>query len=214
MASMAKYDQRTIDIFKDIKKISHKFPGRLTDALDCFSQNQFDCKMWLIDCLNQYPYHFKMKTKESIDIAVLGGWYGLMAKLLSDNFTIKPLRNVYSYDYDPYAGQVGRILFPNIEFVEQDIEYLNISDKSFSIVINTSCEHMEQRIIYDSIQSAPQNTLFVLQSNDYVEVPQHVNCVKDLDSFEEQYARHLNNIRAYEKDMGKYKRFMIMGVKK
>ena len=214
MASMKKYDQQIIDIYKNIKKISNKFPGRLIDVLDCFNQNQFDCKTWLIDCLNQYPYHFKMKTKDSIDIAILGGWYGLMAKIVSDHFSLKPIRNIYSYDFDPYAGQVGRMLFPNVEFVEKDIKDLNISEKSFSIVINTSCEHMEQHVVTDTILTSPENTLFVLQSNDYEEIPQHVNCVENLEVFVQQYDPHLNNIRSFEKDMGKYKRFMIIGTKK
>jgi len=208
-----KYSQQIINVFKDLKTIAKKFPGRLLDALDCFNQNQFDCKMWLVDCLNQYPYHFKMKTKDSIDIAILGGWYGLMAKLLSDNFTLKPIRNIYSYDFDPYAGQLGRILFPSIEFVEQDVKDLKIGEKSFSIVINTSCEHMEQQIIDNSISSAPENTLFVLQSNNYTEIQQHINCVEDLDTFVNQYTDSLTNIRYYKKDMGKYTRFMILGVK-
>ena len=60
MANMNKYNQQIIDIYKNIKKIANKFPGRLIDVLDCFNQNQFDCKTWLIDCLNQYPYHFKI----------------------------------------------------------------------------------------------------------------------------------------------------------
>ena len=211
---MQKYDQTIIDIYKNIKKIANKFPQRLVDTLDCFNQNQYDCKTWLVDCLNQYPHHFKMKTKDSIDIAIFGGWYGLMAKLISDNFTLKPIRNIYSYDYDPYAGRIGRLLFPNIEFVEKDVSDIDISQKSFSIVINTSCEHIQQRLIDKTIMDAPQNTLFVLQSNDYKEVTQHINCVNNLEEFLAQYQDVLTNTRLYEKDMGKYKRFMIMGVRK
>ena len=207
---MQKYDQTIIDIYKNIKKIANKFPQRLVDTLDCFNQNQYDCKTWLVDCLNQYPHHFKMKTKDSIDIAIFGGWYGLMAKLISDNFTLKPIRNIYSYDYDPYAGRIGRLLFPNIEFVEKDVSDIDISQKSFSIVINTSCEHIQQRLIDKTIMDAPQNTLFVLQSNDYKEVTQHINCVNNLEEFLAQYQDVLTNTRLYEKDMGKYKRFMIM----
>lgn len=214
MASMNKYDQSAIDIYKNIKKIANKFPQRLVDTLDCFNQNQFDCKTWLIDCLNQYPHHFKMRTKANIDIAILGGWYGLMAKLLSDNFTLKPIRNIYSYDYDPYAGRIGRMLFPNIEFVEQDVATLDISEKSFSIVVNTSCEHMEQAVIDSTIAKAPQHTLFVLQSNNYTEIPQHINCDDSLEKFAGRYHGVLDNVREYEKDMKKYTRFMIMGVKK
>ena len=214
MASTMKYNQQIIDIYKHFKFILNKHPGRVMDVLNCFNQNQYNCKTWLLDCLNQYPHHFKMKTKDSIDIAILGGWYGLMAKLVSDNFTLKPIRNIYSYDFDHYAIKFGRMFFPNINFVEEDVKDLKISDKSFSIVINTSCEHMEQHIIDQMIAGSPENTMFVLQSNDYTEIQQHVNCVPDLNTFVKQYDEQLKNTIAYEKDMGKYTRFMIIGVKK
>jgi len=208
------YDQTTINAYKDIKRIAKHFPGRLLDAFECFSQNQYDCKTWLIDCLNQYPYHFKNKTKDSIDIAVLGGWYGLMAKLLSTNFNLKPIDSIYSYDFDPIAKKIGKTLFPEITFIEKDIADLDLNDKHFSIVINTSCEHIEQNLLYKSMDTAPSKTLFVLQSNNYTEIQQHINCVSGLDQFTEQYDSRLENIRAFELEKEKYTRFMIMGVKK
>tara|TARA_Y100001937_G_scaffold127992_1_gene201966 strand:+ start:215 stop:847 length:633 start_codon:yes stop_codon:yes gene_type:complete len=208
------YDQKTIDAYKDIQRIAKQFPGRLLDAFSCFSQNQFDCKTWLIDCLNQYPYHFKNKTQDSIDIAILGGWYGLTAKLLSTNFTLKPINSIFSYDFDPIAKKIGKTLFPEITFIEKDITQLDLNEKHFSIVINTSCEHIEQELLYKSIDTAPEKTLFVLQSNNYKELQQHINCVENLEQFTKQYESRLENIRPFELQKEKYTRFMIMGVKK
>ena len=59
-----KFNQPIVDTFKDLKRVAKSYPGRLIDVLDCFNQNQYDSKTWLVDCLNQYPYHFKMKTNE------------------------------------------------------------------------------------------------------------------------------------------------------
>jgi len=208
------YNQQIIDNYRDIKWVAQKHPGRFLDVMECFSQNQYDCKTWLLDCLNQYPYHFKNKTQDSVDISILGGWYGLMAKLISDNLKLKPIRNIYSYDFDSIAIKIGRKFFPQVEFIEQDITELDIGNTSSSIIINTSCEHIDQEMLYKSVDSAPTNTLFVLQSNNFVQIQQHINCVKNLDEFQQQYEGRLDKVRAYEKDMGKYTRFMIIGVKK
>jgi hypothetical protein len=208
------YDQTTINAYKDIEWIAKTYPKRLLDAFSCFSQNQFDCKTWLVDCLNQYPYHFKYKTRDSIDIAILGGWYGLMAKLISTEFRLKPINNIYSYDFDTIATKIGKQIFPEITFIEKDVTEIDLGRKNFSIVINTSCEHIEQNLLYKSMDTAPAKTLFVLQSNNYTEIQQHINCVSDLDQFTEQYDSRLENIRAFELEKEKYTRFMIMGVKK
>ena len=55
-----------------------------------------------------------------------------------------------------------------------------IDEKSFSIIINTSCEHFEQHEIDGMIEKSPVNTLFVLQSTNYIEVDQHINCSASL----------------------------------
>ena len=85
---------------------------------------------------------------------------------------------------------------------------------SCEIVINTSCEHLEQQTIYDNIEKCPSGTLIVLQSNNYDKIQEHINTVKDLQEFVSQYQSHLINISMYEKDFLDYKRFMIIGIKR
>ena len=212
-STIMNYNQDIINIYKNLAVITKKYPERLIDVLQCFNQNQYKCKTWLVDKLNKYPYHFKMKTKDSIDIAVLGGWYGLTAKLLFDNFSIKPIRNIHSYDFDPFAKKFGQMLFPVINFHEKDIKDLQIGEKSFSIVVNTSCEHIEQKVIDQTIDKAPQETLFVLQSNNYVELDQHINCSASLKDFADKYDGKLKNLQMHELDMDQYTRFMLIGTK-
>ena len=183
MGSIMNYNQDTIDIFTNLKVITEKHPGRLLDVLNCFNKNQYKCKKWLVDCLNNYEYHFKNKTKDSIDIAVLGGWYGLTAKLLKNYFAVKQIRNIYSYDFDPYTKKLGRMFFNDIEFVEMDIKDLEIAEKSFSIIINTSCEHMDN----NWFETAGSDQLIVMQTNNKEEFDGHVNVCYTIEEMQEKY---------------------------
>ena len=50
-------------------------------------------------------------------------------------------------------------------------------------------------------------------NNNYKEVNEHINCVDSLEDFANQYVSKLKNMKIYEKDFIKYKRFMIIGTK-
>jgi hypothetical protein len=77
-------------------------------------------------------------------------------------------------------------------------------------IINTSCEHIiDFKSWYNKI---PTGTLLILQSNNFFEIEDHVNCYKNVQEFvtdcpmsELQFADEL--------DCGEYKRFMIIGQK-
>ena len=57
-----------------------------------------------------------------------------------------------------------------------------------------------------------QHTL-VVASNNYKEINEHINCVDKKEDFANQYVSKLRNMKIYEKDFIKYKRFMIIGTK-
>ena len=65
----------------------------------------------------------------------------------------------------------------------------------------------------DTINKLEQHTLVVLQSNNYKEINEHVNCSDNLDDFANLYVSKLRNIKIYQKDFIKYKRFMLIGTK-
>lgn len=108
----------------------------------------------------------------------------------------------------------------------QDINDINYSGHSYKTIksdgtetelhdepdtiINTSCEHIENfSKWYDKI---PEGKLVILQSNNFFEVDEHVNCSKDIDEFKAQ-APCKEYLYTGTLDLEKYNRFMIIGIK-
>lgn len=213
------------DTLNTIKTLIDNYPDRILDVLDSLSVYQYASKDWLIEKLNEYPHHYRQKTLDKkIDVSILGSWYGLLAYRMLEKFQLKKIGNIDCIDFDPKAKAVAKHLWKKIDsenlhkgqlayvkFIEQDIK--DIIELNSPIVICTSCEHLDQNTIYDTISKLQEHTLVVLQSNNYREIGQHVNCVDTMENFANQYVGKLRNIKFYEKDFMKYKRFMIIGTK-
>ena len=77
-------------------------------------------------------------------------------------------------------------------------------------MINTSCEHINNfKEWYDKI---PVGKIVILQTNNYFDLPEHVNCSKSLDDFAEQTPM-TEVLYAGELSLEKYSRFMRIGIK-
>lgn len=216
------FDRLTLET---LKIVFEKTPERVLDVLNSLSENQFNSKDWLIEKLNEYPHHFKCKSLDKkIDICILASWYGLLAYRLIDKFNLKKISSIDCIDFDPKAREVAKRLWKKVDgknltsgkltyvkFIEQNIK--DIKDLNYPIVICTSCEHLEQQLIYDTINKLEEHSLVVLQSNNYKEINEHINCVNSVEDFANQYVSKLRNIKFYEKDFIKYKRFMVIGTK-
>lgn len=80
-----------------------------------------------------------------------------------------------------------------------------------NLIINTSAEHMPS-IWFDKFVNRPQETdpLFVIQTNNLFEVPEHFNCVHSVDHLIKKF--NMTRIEyAGELQLKGYKRFMIIG---
>ena len=154
----------------------------------------------------------------------MASWYGLLAYKMIDKFKLKQIANIDCIDFDPKSKSVAKKLWKKIDtdnlknsklayvkFIEQDIK--DIKDLNYPVVVCTSCEHLEQKVINDTINKLEQHTLVVLQSNNYKEINEHVNCSDSLEDFANLYVSKLRNMKIYQKDFIKYKRFMIIGTK-
>lgn len=213
------------DTLNTIKRLLDNYPDRIVDVLNSLSKNQYASKDWLIEKLNDYPHHFKYKSLDKkINICLLASWYGLLAYRMVDKFKLKQIANIDCIDFDPKSKSVAKKLWKKIDadnlengkltyikFIEQDIN--DIKDLNYPLVICTSCEHLEQKLIDNTIDKLEQHALVVLQSNNYKEVNEHINCVDTKENFANQYVSKLRNMKIYEKDFIKYKRFMIIGTK-
>jgi hypothetical protein len=77
-------------------------------------------------------------------------------------------------------------------------------------VINTSCEHiLDFSTWYNKI---PKGKLLVLQSNNFFEVEEHVNCAVDVEDFDKMCTMS-DTLYIGELELPKYKRFMKIGIK-
>ena len=219
-------DFNTIEI---IRKIFEKWPKRFIDVLNSLNEKQQVSKEWLVEKLNEYKHPFRNKLKKDrISIMLLGSWYGMLAYKLIEKFNVKKMDRIYCVDFDPKSKMIGNRLFRKIDnenlqkgiltivkYKEKDIKDLTKEEMhEREIIINTSCEHLNQQTIYDNMEKCRSGSLIVLQSNNYDKIQEHINTVKNLQEFVSQYQSHLINIQMYEKDFLDYKRFMIIGIKR
>ena len=77
-------------------------------------------------------------------------------------------------------------------------------------IINTSCEHIENWS--DWWNKIPKGKMCILQSNNYTDLPEHINCVKNTDHFK-SIAPMTTNLYEGDLNLGKYIRYMIIGIK-
>jgi len=219
------FDINTIEI---IKKIIKDYPTRLLDVLNSIGERQQISKDWLVENLNNYKHSFRNKIKkDNVSIVLLCSWYGLLAYKLIEKFKIKKIDRIYCVDFDPLSKRISQKLFRKVDnenlknglltqvrHLERDIKEVDEKVLESEIIINTSCEHLNQQTIYDIIDRTQRGTLIVLQSNNYHKIPEHINTVDNLNEFVSQYQSRLINIDMFEKDFLEYKRFMIIGIKR
>ena len=181
--------------------------------LDCFWQSQIQSKQWIIDTLVKEAY-----WRGSMgDIVIFGGWYGVLAQLLHQEFGGKYI----SVDNDPSCKEVfDRINTSNkIVFRTGCMSEYDYGDSVFlDMVINTSSEHVSQEVYNKWWDNLPIGTKYVVQGNNFFETDEHVRCTETLTDFLK--INFLMN--AYYKDTlncgmrpdgSPFYRFMAIGVK-
>ncbi len=203
----------------------------LQDLQDATSFGQVRSKEWILQILKE------KNIKDLGQIFLCAGWYGFLAFLLLQD-TFFSIKNIFLFEKDELSVKVSEHI--NYYFVQQewkfkstfkDILDINYSGDTFKTlkpngefekifsdpdtIINTSCEHIKQ--FDDWWGKIPTKKLVILQSNNYKELEEHVNCVSSLKEFKEKapmnhliYAGSLN-LEKYTKL--KYIRFMLIGYK-
>jgi hypothetical protein len=193
---------------------------------DCFSRGQLESKLWLVGIVRDL--NIPLGT-----VYLCAGWYGTLATLLFERCS--SIGNIRSFDIDPSCVPIAEIFNKNwmidnwkFKSLVQDINEINFETHSWQVwsnknnryshpitetpntIINTSCEHIGN---FDEwYAKIPSGKLVILQSNDYFEVKEHVNCSKDLDAFVAQTPMR-TELYSGELLLPKYKRFMRIGYK-
>jgi hypothetical protein len=193
---------------------------------DCFSRGQLQSKLWLVNELKQIQ-------NDLGTVFLCAGWYATLSTMLFEKgFKINKMR---SFDIDPSCVDIAEIFnapwfqnewqFKALTADIHDIDYEEhvwtfwsnknnrqsypITDKPDTI-INTSCEHI---VDFDGwYAKIPTGKLICLQSNDYVAIDEHVNCVKDSLHFAEM-APLSKVLFTGELPLEKYTRYMRIGIR-
>lgn len=176
-------------------------------TLESFWKGQVNSKVWLIENLERF-----VEPNKQYEIVVHAGWNGVLSSLLF-NSKIQ-IKHITSLDLDSSCRETALTINKRQEMegrfsaVTSDMcDYQYQTD----IVINTSCEHLSQEQYNRWLSNIPKNSLIVIQSNDYTELDEHINCVASLEEFENKC--NLKIIFSDHLALPKYNRFMIIGYK-
>jgi hypothetical protein len=225
---------------ESIFKIINKYFRETNDPLsiqDAFSRGQVQSKIWLTEELQKVSKHFNTIFHLGGWYGQLT-WY-FDNKITFDKYRnfdmdieackisdyIINLRHLENYKVK--SVEIGLPLWSdsddkkNMNWISRtgcEYEIKNYSnDNTFkektqpNLIINTSAEHMPS-IWFDKFVNRPQETdpLFVIQTNNLFEVPEHVNCVHSVDHLIKKF--NMTRIEyAGELQLKGYKRFMIIG---
>lgn len=208
-------------VFNNLRNAVDNHNADLSDAL---SWGQLKSKRWLVDELEKID--LPLGT-----IFLCAGWYATLASML---FASKcPITKIRSFDIDENCATIAETI--NRNYTKKDwrfksstadihnIEYTDYTYKTkrfngtvceitdtAETVINTSCEHIENFAEWYS--KIPNQTIVVLQSNNYFEIEDHINCSKDILEFAEQTPM-TDCLYSGVLELPKYKRFMRIGIK-
>ena len=177
-------------------------------TLETFWGGQIKSKLWLIEQLEKH------KAIRNAECIIHGGWNGLLACMIFNSEL--GIKHITSIDIDPKCKEIASTMNKRYEMegkfesVTADMcEYEYKTNPYF--VINTSCEHITQEQYNKWLDKVPGDAQIVLQSNNYFELEEHVNCMKSLADFERK--SKLKVSEKMELELPKYTRYMLIGRK-
>jgi len=193
-----------------------RFPEHRDRFLECFWRGQIESKAWLIDTLNYYV----LKGPDPQNIYIFGGWYGILATMLFDSASY-PIQRIRSIDVDPTCEPVADHVNKYNEMNQWRFKAFTSSmdlydyDHPPTLIINTSCEHVDQDTYDRWYDRIPAGVMVVLQGNDFFACPEHMRCSKDIEEFKAQSRlKDIQYANQFLADAGSgYTRFMLIGTK-
>lgn len=204
-----------------MKRTLNKYPESENALVDAFSLGQIKSKLWLIENLPE-----NLGT-----VFICAGWYGTLASLMFERVRGK-FDKIRSFDIDPTCAPIADNMnrpwvmdgwqFKASTFDIVDMDYptthttyradgssLTLTEMP-NTIINTSCEHIAD--FEKWFANIPNGTIVALQSNDYKSLPEHINCVDSIDTFDEATPMQSTHYIG-ELELPKYTRFMKIGIK-
>lgn len=176
-------------------------------TLESFWKGQVNSKVWLAE---QLPGFVPVKP---LNIVIYGGWNGVLASILFNSKI--SIQSIKSVDIDPLCESTAYTINKRYE-MQGKFSAITADMCDFKtdadVVINTSCEHITQEQYDQWLSNQPDDATFVLQSNNYFDLDEHIRCSIDLTDFTK-----MSKIKPFFRGTfptSKYERYMIIGRKK
>lgn len=208
-------------VISQLKRTLHSYPESEIGLADAYSMGQIKSKMWLIEHL---PDNLGL-------VFICAGWYGTLASFMFDKVRHK-FDKIRSFDIDPSCYKVADTINKpwvidgwqfkastlDIQIMQYPTEHTTYRSNGTSqtliedpnTIINTSCEHIDN---FDAWYSnIPEGKIVVLQTNNFFEVNEHINCSESLEEFNKQTPMH-TVFYSGELTLEKYTRYMRIGIK-
>ncbi len=166
---------------------------------DSLSSGQIKSKYKII----QNCREMDLKSNHSVFI---GHWHGLLPLMMrNENF----IENAIGVEKSKIWSEFSNLLNTEWSWQSQFMDVNNfIFNQNTDLVVNTSCEHMENQWI----NAVPVGCRLILQSTDYIH-PEHINLQINIENFKMSLNKKLIVDSEDTLDCGIYKRFTIFGRK-
>jgi hypothetical protein len=169
---------------------------------DFVSKGQLASKLWASTVFDRHI--------TSSNIVVCGGWYGLLPAILLHKNHEKH-NKFRSIDIDANCAAIANSFnaehFFKGEFYADTHDMYAFDYSEFDVIINTRCEHIADLPAW--LATIPRGKRVLLQSNNFYDCDQHINCVSSMPEFKRQI-NPASVIATSTLAMPNYTRFMIL----
>lgn len=192
-------EQSPIKFFGEFMGAIVETKDKEINYIDALASGQVESKTWLIDELS--------KLGKFENALFIGGWLGISTIWLSNKNNVNKISNL---DLDPDAIAFSdKLNAYNSHYgsgIVSDIADHDLSE--YDLIINTSSEHMSD----EWFERVPEGCTVAIQTNDFHDIPEHINTVNDLTELQEKY-KMSEVLYSGVVDCTQYNRFMIIGKK-
>ena len=207
------------EFFDNFGQVLNKYPG--IDIQDLFSKGQIESKRWLVNELEKI-------NMELGTVFICAGWYGSLATFLFES-DVK-LDKIRSFDIDESCAGIAETFnrlktMDGWKFKASTCNIINMTYPTKHMtyrtngtgleliempntIINTSCEHITDFAKW--YNNIPTGTIVILQSNNFFEIAEHINCHKSISQFSKS-APMSETLFEGELFLPDYTRFMKIG---
>ena len=192
------------NIDKVTQKILKKFPNRAADIAQSFDDKQYISKRWMLKEL-QALQRKGMIPNPIPRLFIIGGWYGNI--IIPEIDKLLNWEEIRFFDIDEETIEISKMYFKDNPLSSRIKWYCeDATDMEFAgnknVVINTSGEHMDPLKI--------ESGILAVQSNNYLGVVGHTNCVSNSGQLREQYDWHKVWVEKTH-DFTDYERYLVIG---